>query len=169
MGMPGMRRGDPDYFPLYVGNYILGGGGLVSRLSQEIREKRGLSYSVYSYFYPLRDKGPFVMGLQTRNDQRHQALKVMGETLNTYLGKGPSEAELEAAKKHITGGFALRLDSSGKIAGYLAVLGFYHLPLTYLDDFNKNIEAVTLEQVKDAFRRRIDPNRMVTVVVGGKG
>ena len=169
MGMPGMRRGDPDYFPLYVGNYILGGGGLVSRLSQEIREKRGLSYSVYSYFYPLRDKGPFVMGLQTRNKQRDQALKVMRETLNTYISKGPSEAELEAAKKHITGGFALRLDSSAKIAGYLAVLGFYQLPLTYLDDFNKKIEAVTLEQVKDAFSRRVDPKRMVTVVVGGKG
>ncbi|KPK12240.1 MAG: zinc protease [Acidithiobacillales bacterium SG8_45] len=169
MGMPGMRRSDPDYFPLYVGNYILGGGGLVSRLSQEIREKRGLSYSVYSYFYPLRDKGPFVMGLQTRNNQRDQALKVMRDTLTTYIDKGPSEAELEAAKKHITGGFALRLDSSGKIAGYLAVLGFYQLPLTYLDDFNQKIEAVTLEQVKDAFKRRIDPNRMVTVVVGGKG
>ena len=89
--------------------------------------------------------------------------------MNTYISKGPSEAELEAAKKHITGGFALRLDSSAKIAGYLAVLGFYQLPLTYLDDFNKKIEAVTLEQVKDAFSRRVDPKRMVTVVVGGKG
>jgi zinc protease len=138
-------------------------------LSQEIREKRGLSYSAYSYFYPLRDKGPFVMGLQTRNKQRDQALKVMRETVSTFISNGPSAAEMEAAKKHITGGFALRLDSSGKIANYLAVLGFYQLPLTYLDDFNKNIEAVTLEQVKDAFSRRVDPKRMVTVVVGGKG
>ena len=168
MGMPGMRRGDPDYFPLYVGNYILGGGGLVSRLSQEIREKRGLSYSVYSYFYPLRDNGPFVMGLQTRNNQSEQALKVMRATLADFVKNGPRKEELEAAKKHITGGFPLRLDNSGKIAGYLAVMGFYELPLTYLDDFNKRVEAVTLEQIDDAFRRRVNPDRMVTVVVGGK-
>jgi zinc protease len=168
MGMPGMRRGDPDYFPLYVGNYILGGGGLVSRLSQEIREKRGLSYSVYSYFYPLRNKGPFIMGLQTRNNQRDQAQQVIRQTLVEFIQKGPSQDELDAAKKHITGGFPLRLDNSGKIAGYLAVLGFYDLPLTYLDDFNKRIEAVTLEQINDAFRRRVNPDRMVTVVVGGK-
>lgn len=168
IGMPGMRRGDPDYFPLYVGNYILGGGGLVSRLSQEIREKRGLSYSVYSYFWPLRDRGPFMMGLQTRNNKREQALTVMRKTLRDYVTNGPTAKELDAARKHITGGFPLRIDNSGKIAGYLAVIGFYDLPLTYLDDFNKKIESVTLEQIRDAFRRRVNPDRMVTVILGGK-
>lgn len=168
-GLPGMNRGDPDYFPLYVGNYMLGGGGLVSRLSQEIREKRGLSYSSYSYFWPLRNKGPFTMGLQTRNDQAEKALKVMRETLKDYIRTGPSEKELTAAKKHITGGFPLRLDNSGKIASYLAVIGFYNLPITYLNEFNGNIEAVTREQIHDAFKRRINPDRMVTVMVGGKG
>lgn len=168
-GLPGVRRGDPDYFPLYVGNYTLGGGGLISRLSQEIREKRGLSYSTYSYFWPLRNKGPFTMGVQTRNSQAGQALKVMRQTLKDYLRTGPSEKELTAAKKNITGGFPLRLDSSGKIAGYLAVIGFYNLPATYLDDFNSKIEAVTREQIHDAFKRRVNPDRMVTVVVGGKG
>lgn len=167
-GLPGMKRGDADYFPLYIGNYMLGGGGLVSRLSQEIREKRGLSYSSYSYFWPLRNRGPFMMGLQTRNDQAGQALKVMRKTLQDYLKTGPTEKELTAAKKHITGGFPLRLDNSGKIAGYLAMIGFYNLPLTYLDDFNKRIEAVTRDQIHDAFKRRIKPDRMVTVVVGGK-
>lgn len=167
-GQPGMKRGDPDYFPLYVGNYLLGGGGLVSRLSQEIREKRGLSYSTYSYFWPLRNKGPFMMGLQTRNNQSNQALKVMRKTLRRYLETGPDEKDLAAAKKHITGGFPLRLDNSGKIASYLAVIGFYNLPITYLDDFNGKIEAVTRNQIHDAFKRRINPNRMVTVVVGGK-
>ena len=102
-GLPGVRRGDPDYFPLYVGNYTLGGGGLISRLSQEIREKRGLSYSTYSYFWPLRNKGPFTMGVQTRNSQAGQALKVMRQTLKDYLRTGPSEKELTAAKKNITG------------------------------------------------------------------
>lgn len=167
-GLPGMKRGDVDYFPLYVGNYMLGGGGLVSRLSQEIREKRGLSYSSYSYFWPLRNRGVFMMGLQTRNDQAGQALKVLRKTLKDYLKTGPTEKELTAAKKHITGGFPLRLDNSGKIAGYLAMIGFYNLPITYLDDFNKNIEAVTRDQVHDALKRRIKPDRMVTVVVGGK-
>lgn len=167
-GLPGMKRGDPDYFPLYVGNYMLGGGGLVSRLSQEIREKRGLSYSTYSYFWPLRNKGPFMVGLQTRNDQADEALKVMRKTLKDYIRTGPSENELTAAKKHITGGFPLRLDSSGKIAAYLAMIGFYNLPISWLDDFNNRIEAVTREQIHDAFKRRVNPDSMVTVVVGGK-
>lgn len=167
-GLPGVKRGDVDYFPLYVGNYMLGGGGLISRLSQEIREKRGLSYSTYSYFWPLRHKGPFTMGLQTRNSQARQALKVMRQTLKDYIRTGPSEKELTAAKKNITGGFPLRLDNSGKIAGYLAVIGFYNLPATYLDEFNSKIEAVTREQIHDAFKRRVNPDRMVTVIVGGK-
>ncbi len=167
-GLPGMKRGDPDYFPLYVGNYMFGGGGLVSRLSQEIREKRGLSYSSYSYFWPLRNRGPFMMGLQTRNDQADQALKVMRKTLNDYIRTGPSDKELIAAKKHITGGFPLRLDNSGKIAGYLAMIGFYNLPISWLDDFNNRVEAVTRKQIHDAFKRRVNPDRMVTVVIGGK-
>ena len=162
-----MSRGDPDYFPLYVGNYILGGGGLVSRLAVEVREKRGLSYSVYSYFLPLRLPGPFMVGLQTRNDQRDEALKIVRKVISEFVAQGPTDEELEAAKKHITGGFPLRLDSNGKIAEYLAVIGFYGLPLTYLDDFIPHVEAVNAEQIRDAFRRRVHPDQMVTVSVGG--
>ncbi len=169
VGAPGDHRGDPDYFPLYVGNYILGGGGLVSRLSSEVREKRGLSYSVYSYFYPLRVNGPFITGLQTRTKQYPRALRVLRDTLATFVRQGPTEAELKAAKQHITGGFPLRIDTSDKIAGYLAVIGFYHLPLTYLDDFNHKVNAVTVAEIRDAFQRRIHPKRMVTVTVGAKG
>jgi zinc protease len=167
LGQPGMRRGDPDYFPLYVGNYILGGGGLVSRLSMEVREKRGLSYSVYSYFLPLRMAGPLVIGLQTKNAQRDQALKLVRQVISDFVAKGPTEEELNAAKKHITGGFPLRLDSNGKIAENLAVIAFYGLPLTYLDDFIPRIEAVTAEQIRNAFRQRVHPDQMVTVIVGG--
>ncbi|MEW6331413.1 MAG: pitrilysin family protein [Pseudomonadota bacterium] len=167
MGQPGVRRGDPDYFPLYVGNYTLGGGGLVSRLSDEVREKRGLSYSVYSYFLPLRVAGPLFIGLQTKNTQRDQALKLVREVIADFAAKGPTDAELVAAKKHLTGSFPLRLDSDGKIAENLAVIAFYGLPLTYLDDFIPNIEAVTAEQIRDAYRRRVHPDRMVTVTVGG--
>lgn len=166
MGEPGIRRDDPDYFTLYVGNYVLGGGGLVSRLSNEIREKRGLSYSVYSYFLPMAARGPFELGLQTRNDQAAEALKVMRQTLATYVAEGPTAAELEAAKKNITGGQALRIDSNRKILEYLAVIGFYNLPLDYLETFNSKVDAVTLDQVRDALKRRVHPDRMLTLLVG---
>lgn len=167
VGEPGMSRGDPDYFALYVGNYALGGGGLVSRLNEEVREKRGLSYSVYSYFYPMARKGPFLMAMQTRNDQAQQGLEVLRETLRGFLKQGITAAELKAAKENITGGFALRIDSNQDMVQYLAMIGFYDLPLDYLSRFNERVEAVTLDQINDAFRRRLDPEQMVTVVVGG--
>jgi zinc protease len=168
MGQPGMSRDDPDYFALYVGNYILGGGGLVSLLSNEIREERGLSYSIYSYFLPMAEKGPFELGFQTRADQTEEAVSVSRETLERYLKDGPTEKELIAAKKNITGGYPLRIDSNSKILEYLGVIGFYGLPLDYLERFNARIEAVTREQVRDAFRRHIDADRFVTVRVGGE-
>ena len=169
IGQAGMARNDPDYFPLYLGNHVLGGSGLVSRLSQEVREKRGLSYSVYSYFMPLREPGPFLLGLQTKNSQRAEALAVVRRVLKEFVEKGPTPEELAAAKKNVTGGFPLRIDSNRKIAEYLTVIGFYNLPLTYIDDFIPRIEAVTAEQIRDAFRRRVHPERMLTVVVGGSG
>lgn len=165
-GQPGMSRNDPDYFALYVGNHTLGGSGLVSRLSEEVREKRGLSYSVYSYFMPMRDRGPFTMGLQTRSDQADEALKVMRDTLGTFVEKGPTAKELEASKKNITGGFPLRIDTNKKIVDYIGMIGFYNMPLNYLDTFIAKVDAITLPQIQDAFKRRIHPDKMVTVVVG---
>jgi zinc protease len=167
MGAPGMDRNDPDFFPLYVGNHILGGSGLVSQLYEEVREKRGLSYSVYSAFMPMQKKGPFILGLQTRNDQLEEALRVLRETLQRFHDQGPTEKELVAAKKNITGGFALRIDSNSKIIEYLAVIGFYGLPLDYLETFNDKVMAVTREQIRDAFQRRVHPDVMATVIVGG--
>ncbi len=169
LGQPGVRRGDPDYFALYVGNYILGGGGLVSRVSREIREKRGLAYSAYSYFSPMAAAGPFTLGLQTRTAKAGLALQVARATLRRFVAEGPTAAELAAAKRHITGGYPLRIDSNAKILEYIAMIGFYGLPLDYLETFNARIQAVTLDQVKDAFRRRIHPDRMVTVIVGKAG
>jgi zinc protease len=168
-GQPGISRGDQDYFPLYVGNHILGGNGLVSLLSEEVREKRGLSYSVYSYFLPMQARGPFLMGLQTKNSQVDQALAVLMETLGVFIEKGPSEADLKAAKQNITGGFPLRIASNSKIVEYLAVIGFYDLPLDYLDTFNAKVEAVTAEQVQDALKRHLQEQRLVTVIVGPVG
>ena len=166
LGQPGLKRGDPDYFPLYVGNHILGGGGFVSRLYEEIREKRGLSYGAYSYFAPRREAGPFTASLQTRGGQEEQALQVMRETIRAFIEQGPTPEELEAAKKNISGGFPLRLDSNSKILGYVAMIAFYGLPLDYLDTFIEKVNAVTLEQIQDAFGRRLQLERFVTVMVG---
>jgi zinc protease len=166
VGYTGMTRSDPDYFPLWVGNYALGGGGFVSRLTEEVRQKRGLAYSVYSYFLPLERRGPFQIGLQTKKEQAEEALRVVRETLENYVAKGITSEELKAAKDNIIGGFPLRIDSNKKIVEYLAMIGFYQLPLTYLDDFIGNVEKVTAAQIRDAFQRRIRTDDLVTVVVG---
>jgi zinc protease len=166
MGQPGMARGDPDYFPLYVGNHILGGSGLVSLLMEEVREKRGLSYSTYSYFLPMARRGPLLMGLQTKTTQRDEARAVMTDTLARFIEQGPSDQELSAAVKNITGGFPLRIASNAKVVQYLAMIGFYDLPLDYLDRFNERVSAVTIEQIRDAFQRRVHPQRLAVVMVG---
>lgn len=168
MGQIGISRDDPDYFPLYVGNHILGGSGLVSLLSDELREKRGLTYGVYSYFRPMRQKGPYQFMLQTRNEKAQEALQVLQDTLTSFIENGPSEEELTAAKQNITGGFALRVDSNSKIADYLAMIGFYDLPLDYLDSFNDKVNAVTVADIKQAFKRRVNAENMLTVLVGGE-
>lgn len=166
LAYPGLRRQDPDYFPLLVGNYILGGGGFVSRLMEEIRQARGLAYSVYSFFAPLREQGPFKIGLQTKKEQTDEALGITRKVLMNFITDGPTEKELVAAKQNIVGGFPLRLDSNKNILEYLAIIGFYNLPLSYLDDYIESVEKVTVPQIKQAFQRRINPEGMVTVVVG---
>lgn len=167
LGAPGMTRSDPDYVPLWVGNHMLGGSGFGSRLMEELREKRGLTYSVYSSFSPYQQAGVFQIGLQTRGDQAQAALQAVRDTLAKFIIEGPGAEELERAKQGLVGGFPLRIDSNRKIHEYLGVIGFYRLPLDYLDWFPARIEAVTAEQIRDAFQRRIHPERMVTVVVGG--
>lgn len=168
MGEPGISRDDPDYFPLVLGNHILGGSGLVSRIADEVREKRGLAYSAYSYFSPMHAAGPFTAGLQTRNKKADDALKILKDTLRNFIEKGPTADEISAAKKNITGSFPLNLDSNSKIVDNLASIAFYKLPLDYLDTYNQHIEAVTADQIRDAFRRRIHPNDMITIMVGSE-
>lgn len=164
-----MTRTDPDYIKLYVGNHILGGSGFGSRIMAEIREKRGLAYSAYSFFMPMRRKGPFQIGLQTRNDKSGEANQVLQDTLQAFIKQGPTAKELDASKKNITGGFPLRIDSNKDILEYIAMIGFYSLPLDYLDTFNKRVEEVTTEDIHDAFKRRINPQNMATIMVGGGG
>ena len=168
IGQVGIERGNPDYYSLYVGNHILGGGGFTSRLVEEVRSKRGLSYSVYSYFLPLQQPGPFMLGLQTRTDQVQQAIEVCNNVLKDYVANGPTAEELDLSKQSIISGFPLRIDSNKDILGYLSLIGFYNLPLSYLQDFTKNIEEVSLQDVKKAFRKHIDVDSFVTVVVGSE-
>jgi len=167
VGAVGMARNDPDFFPLFVGNYVLGGGGFDSQLMREVRDKRGYAYSAYSYFLPMEEAGPFQLGLQTKLEQTDDALKVAQATLRQFIADGPSEAELVQAKSNLTGGFPLRIDSNRKILDYLSVIGFYKLPLDYLDTWVDRVNAVDVAAVKLAFARRIDPDKLVTVVVGG--
>ncbi len=167
IGQPGYKRDDPDYFPLLVGNYILGGGGFVSRLTEEVRQKRGLSYSVYSYFAPGLHAGAFTVGLQTRPDQAAQAVQVSRDVVRRFVAEGPTAAELKAAKDNLIGGFALRIDSNRKLLDNLANIAWNNLPLDYLDTWTKQVQKVTVEDIKAAFARKLQPDRMVTVVVGG--
>ncbi len=169
VGQSGIARHDPDYMALYVGNHVLGGGSLVSTLGEEVRNKRGLSYSVYSYFSPMRVQGPFLMVAQTKNEQADEALEVMRATLARFVEEGPSEEELEAAKQNLIGGFPLRISSNSKIVEYLAMMGFYDYPLDWLDTITGKLAAVDVEQVRDAFSRRISAPAGIAVIVGGSG
>jgi len=168
IGQPGHRRNDPDFFPLFIGNYILGGGGFVSRLTTEVREKRGLSYSAYSYFAPGLHAGAFQLGLTTRPDQADQAVSVAREVVRRFVADGPTESELKAAKDYLVNGFALRFDSNRKLLDNVANIAWNGLPLDYLDTWTARVEAVTVADIRRAFSRVLQPERMVTVVVGAK-
>jgi zinc protease len=168
IGMPALERGDPDFFALTVGNYVLGGGGFVSRLTHEVREKRGLAYSVYSYFNPLQQRGPFQIGLQTQKEQTEDALKIVRTVVAEYLTEGPSQKELQAAKDNLIGGFPLRIDNNRKILDNIAVIGYYNLPLNYLDTWTDNIAKVSVSDVKAAFKRKLTLEQFNTVVVGAQ-
>lgn len=168
IGQLGIRRGDPDYFILYTGNHVLGGGGFTSRLVKKVRVERGLSYSVYSYFIPMQLQGPFLLGLQTRVDQAQDAALVSIETIERFIEEGPTEEELTLAKNNIIGGFPLRIDNNRDILGYLSMIGYYDMPLDYLETFTDNIKAVTKKDIQDAFRRNLDVNNMSKIIVGGQ-
>jgi zinc protease len=168
IGQPGYRRADPDHFALTLGNYVLGGGGFVSRLTEQVREKRGLAYSVYSSFSPGLHAGAFRIGFQTRPDQAAEAVKVSQDVLAKFVADGPTEAELKAAKDNLIGGFPLLLDSNRKLLGNIANIAWNDLPLDYLETWTARVNAITVADVKAAFARKLQPEKMVTVVVGGQ-
>ena len=166
IGQPGHKRSDPDFLALLLGNHILGGGGFTSRLTHQVREQRGLSYSVYSYFSPALHAGAFTVGLQTRPDQAAQAVEVARQVVRDFVETGPTEAELQAAKDNLIGGFALRIDSNRKLLDNVANIAWNRLPLDYLDRWTEHMAKLTADDVRRAFARVLQPERMVTVVVG---
>ncbi len=168
MGMTAVTRNNPDYFPLMVGNYVLGGGGFVSRLMSEVREKRGLAYSVFSYFAPGKDTGIFQAGLQTKNDQAILALDLMSSTIAKFIADGPSKSELAAAKANLINGYPLRIDNNRKLLDNVSSIAWNDLPLDTMENWTKQVEAVTLEQVTAAFQKYLAMDRMQIVVLGAK-
>jgi zinc protease len=161
-----MTYANPDYFALLLDNYILGGSDLNSQLFQQIREERGLAYSVGSYLVPLINSSLYLINLQTRNDKAPAALQLASHTLETFVVKGPTPKELHAAQDNAINGFALQLASNSAIAANVITIAFYHLPLNYLDTYRENIKAVTLEKAKNALQKYVYPQRMLTVTVG---
>ena len=166
LGQLGITHHDRHYFPLMVGNYILGGGSLVSRLSHELREKRGLTYGVYSQFLPMPGKGPFLISLSTKNNQTKTAIDVTRERVASFIKTGPDEHELLAAKQYLTGSFPLSLASNRSIADILLKMAFYHLPDDYLRTYVSRINAVTADEIKLAFQQLVNPNKLLQVTVG---
>ena len=122
---------------------------------------------MYSYFSPGLHAGAFSVGLQTRPDQAEQALQVSREVVAAFVADGPTPDELQAAKDNLIGGFALRIDSNRKLLDNVANIAWNQLPLDYLDTWTRQVEAVTAADVRAAFARKLQPQRMVTVVVGG--
>ncbi|UYP30886.1 insulinase family protein [Pseudomonas sp. Z8(2022)] len=162
----GIDRRDPDYAALYLGNQIFGGGGFGTRLMSEVREKRGLTYGVYSGFSAMQARGPFMINLQTRADLSEGTLALVKQLLGEYLREGPTQKELDDAKRQLAGSFPLSTASNADIVGQLASMGFYDLPLSYLDDFMRDVQNLTTEQVKAAMARQLDPEALVVVTAG---
>ncbi len=167
IGRPGVARGYEQWPELYVANHVLGGGGFTSRLYDEVRSKRGLVYGVYSHFSPMARTGPFRIQLQTRGDQVDEALGVVHDVFNEFHAKGPSAEEVEDSILNITGGFPLRIDSNDDITGYLAMMGFYDLPVDYLESFPERVRDVDADSAHAAFLDVLGQRPRVTVVVGG--
>src|SRR5471032_34665 len=162
----GIERDDPDYAALMLGNSILGGGGFGSRLMTEVREKRGLTYGIYSGFTAMQARGPFMINLQTRAELSENTLKLVQDILRDYLANGPTQKELDDAKRELSGSFPLSTASNSSIVAQLGAIGFYDLPLTFLEDFMQQAQSVTVEQIKTAMSKHLNADKLVIVAVG---
>ena len=162
----GIDRQDPDYPALYLGNQILGGGGFGTRLMEEVREKRGLTYGVYSGFSPMQARGPFMINLQTRAELSEGTLQLVQDILRQYLAEGPTQQELDNAKRETAGSFPMSTASNADIVGQLGAIGFYDLPLTQLVDFMAQVQAQTVDSVKAALQKHLSAEDLLIVSAG---
>ena len=165
-GHAGMERDDPDFIPAYVMNYVLGGGGLESRLMQEVREKRGLAYSVYSYLAVRDETALYIGSVQTANERMAESLEIIKAEWARMAAEGVTADELDRAKRYLTGAYPLSFDSNAKIASYLVFVQEEKLGIDYIVRRNDLIEAVTLEDVKRVAARVLKPENLSIVVVG---
>jgi zinc protease len=165
-GFQGFKRSDPDFIPAYILNYVVGGGGFASKLMQEVREKRGLAYSVYTYLYPLDHVGIFAGGVATENKAVGQSLDLIKAELERAAHDGLSPEELRTAKDYLTGSFALRFDTSAKIAAQLQAIQLDSLGIDYIDRRNGEIEAVTVADIKRVAKRLLESKNLIVTVAG---
>jgi zinc protease len=165
-GHRGIARKDEDFIPAYVLNYIIGGGGFSSRLMEEVREKRGLAYSVHSNLYPYQYGAVFVGNVATKNEAVGQSLDVIESELRRLAEQGPTADELDSAKSYLTGAYALRFESSSSIANQLLWIQIEDLGIDYVNRRNELVEAVTLDDIKRVAKRLIEADRLITTIVG---
>ena len=165
-GFQGLKRKDPDFIPAYILNYVIGGGGFSSKLMQEVREKRGLAYSVYTYLYPLDHAGLYLGGVATENKSVGQSLELIKAELDRAAKEGLTEQELRTAKDYLIGSFALRFDTSSKIAAQLLALQLDDLGMDYIEKRNGEIEAVTVDDIKRVAKRLMAPKSLIVTIAG---
>ncbi|MCJ7527915.1 MAG: insulinase family protein [Methyloceanibacter sp.] len=165
-GHRGIARKDDDFIAAYVLNYILGGGGFSSRLMEEVREKRGLAYSVHSNLFPFQHGAVFVGNVATKNEAVGQSLEVIESELRRLADQGPTAEELEDAKSYLTGAYALRFESSSSIASQLLWIQIEELGIDYVDRRNALIEQVSLADISRVAKRLIEADRLITTIVG---
>lgn len=168
LGMPLIKRHDPDYYALVAGNYILGGGGFDSRLMKVLRDRHGYTYGVYSNLEPATEAGMFTIAYSTQKKNTKDSLVQAQAVIKQFIEEGPTEEELAQAKANIIGSFPLRFDSNAKLVEYLSIIGYHNLPNDYLEAYPKAIGKLTVEQVKDAWKRRVKPEDLHIVVVGAE-
>ena len=168
IGGQSIKRGSKNHLPLYVGNYIFGGSGFSARLMKELRVKRGLTYGVYSYIYPMKNIGPFVVGIETKAEQAQESVRLIHKMLKEFHANGPTDKELTHAKEAIINGFPLRIDSNQDIMNYLSMINYYDLPINYLNTFTDKISKITKKDILRAFKEEIDVNNLITLVVGNE-
>ncbi|MDX1804278.1 MAG: pitrilysin family protein, partial [Alcanivorax sp.] len=159
-------RGNPDHVALFVGNQILGGGGFASILTDEVRQKRGYVYGISSDFQPMAAGGPFTVQLQTANKNADQALTLTLDLIRKFIKAGPTAEQLKEAKTNLLGSFALATADNGDIIGQLGAIGFYNLPLDYLQQFNKAVQQVSADDIRRAFQHTLDPDHLAIVSIG---